>query len=58
MADPNRYLHLPRSEATLDVEWLLFTLLASDAKRAYSSTWQQPGVQQKTVVSVRNTWYT
>ena len=27
----------------MDVEWLWFTLLASDAKRAYSSTWQQPG---------------
>ena len=26
----------------MDVEWLLFTLLASDAKRAYSSTVQQP----------------
>jgi hypothetical protein len=43
LSDPNRYLRLPRSEATLDAEWLLFTLLASDAKRACSSTLQQPG---------------
>ncbi len=27
----------------MDVQWLLFTLLASDAKRAFSSTWQQLG---------------
>ena len=38
LTDPNRHVHVPRSEATLDVEWLLFTMLASDAKRAYSST--------------------